>query len=104
MRGLFERCPVILASATPAIETRHQVALGTYAEVKLPGRYGVAEMPTIAAIDLIEETVAAGAAPQAARKWWLSEISRRANEAGVDLASAGVSPTQVAERVVRCQV
>jgi primosomal protein N' (replication factor Y) len=55
MRGLFEHCPVILASATPAIETRHQVALGTYAEVKLPGRYGVAEMPTIAAIDLIEE-------------------------------------------------
>jgi len=49
------------------------------------------------AVDLIEETVAAGAAPQAARKWWLSEISRRANEAGVDLASAGVSPTQVAE-------
>jgi primosomal protein N' (replication factor Y) len=55
MRGLFERCPVILASATPAIETRYQVALGTYAEVKLPGRYGVAEMPAIAAIDLIEE-------------------------------------------------
>lgn len=55
MRGLFEHCPVILASATPAMETRHQVALGTYAEVKLPGRFGVAEMPTIAAIDLIEE-------------------------------------------------
>ncbi|WP_277980442.1 primosomal protein N' [Sphingomonas phyllosphaerae] len=55
MRGLFEHCPVVLASATPAIETRHQVALGTYAEVKLPGRYGVAEMPSIAAIDLIEE-------------------------------------------------
>ena len=49
------------------------------------------------AIDLIEETVAAGAAPQAARKWWLSEISRRANEAGVDLVDAGVSPAQVAE-------
>lgn len=49
------------------------------------------------AIELIEETVAAGASPQAARKWWLSEISRRANEAGVDLASAGVSPAQVAE-------
>jgi len=49
------------------------------------------------AIDLIEETVAAGAAPQAARKWWLSEISRRANEAGVDLASAGVTPGEVAE-------
>jgi primosomal protein N' (replication factor Y) len=55
MRAKFEGCPVILASATPAIETRHQVAIGNYAEVKLPGRYGVAEMPTIEAIDLIEE-------------------------------------------------
>ena len=55
MRGRFESCPVILASATPAIETRHQVALGNYAEVKLPGRYGVAQMPAIAAIDLLAD-------------------------------------------------
>ena len=55
MRGKFEGCPVILASATPAIETRQQVELGRYAELKLPGRYGVAEMPTIEAIDLIKE-------------------------------------------------
>ena len=54
MRGKFEGCPVILASATPAIETRQQVALGRYAELKLPGRYGPAEMPTIEAIDLIQ--------------------------------------------------
>ncbi|MCU6454034.1 primosomal protein N' [Sphingomonas sp. A2-49] len=53
MRGKFEACPVILASATPAIETRQQVALGRYAELRLPGRYGAAEMPTIEAIDLI---------------------------------------------------
>ncbi|WP_298669446.1 primosomal protein N' [uncultured Sphingomonas sp.] len=54
MRGKFEGCPVILASATPAIETRQQVALGNYAELKLPGRYGVAELPTITALDLLE--------------------------------------------------
>jgi primosomal protein N' (replication factor Y) len=53
MRGKFEQCPVVLASATPAIETRHQVALGRYAELKLPGRWGAAEMPAIEAIDLI---------------------------------------------------
>ncbi|MFX8235307.1 primosomal protein N', partial [Acinetobacter baumannii] len=47
--------PVVLASATPAIETRHQVALGRYAELKLPGRYGAAELPAIEAIDLIAE-------------------------------------------------
>jgi primosomal protein N' (replication factor Y) len=55
MRGHFERCPVILASATPAIETRHQVELGRYAELKLPGRYGKAELPDIEPIDLIAE-------------------------------------------------
>ncbi|WP_404336816.1 primosomal protein N' [Sphingomonas sp. MMS12-HWE2-04] len=55
MRGRFAQCPVILASATPAIETRHQVELGRYAELKLPGRYGVAELPEIEPIDLIKE-------------------------------------------------
>ncbi|MDB5719347.1 MAG: primosome assembly protein PriA [Sphingomonas bacterium] len=52
MRGHFEGIPVVLASATPAIETRQQVAAGRYAELKLPGRYGVAEMPEIEALDL----------------------------------------------------
>jgi len=55
MRGKFEPCPVILASATPAIETRQQVALGRYTEVKLPGRFGPAQMPSIEAIDLIQD-------------------------------------------------
>ncbi|MGK6318249.1 primosomal protein N' [Sphingomonas sp. DT-204] len=55
MRGRFEGCPVVLASATPAIETRHQVELGRYRELKLPGRYGKAELPAIAAIDLLAE-------------------------------------------------
>ena len=55
MRGFFEECPVVLASATPAIETRHQVELGRYEELKLPVRFGTAEMPRIEAIDLIAE-------------------------------------------------
>jgi aspartyl-tRNA(Asn)/glutamyl-tRNA(Gln) amidotransferase subunit B len=48
------------------------------------------------ALGLVEETVAAGASPQAARKWWLGELARRANEAEVDLGSLGVSPADVA--------
>jgi aspartyl-tRNA(Asn)/glutamyl-tRNA(Gln) amidotransferase subunit B len=48
------------------------------------------------ALGLVEETVAAGAAPQAARKWWLGELARRANESETDLASLGVTPTDVA--------
>ncbi|HEX5769479.1 MAG TPA: Asp-tRNA(Asn)/Glu-tRNA(Gln) amidotransferase subunit GatB, partial [Nocardioidaceae bacterium] len=48
------------------------------------------------ALHLVEETVAAGATPAAARKWWLSDLARRANERGVDLADLGVSPGDVA--------
>jgi aspartyl-tRNA(Asn)/glutamyl-tRNA(Gln) amidotransferase subunit B len=49
------------------------------------------------AVDVIEATVAAGASPQTARKWWLTEVSRHANDAGVELADAGITPRQVAE-------
>ncbi len=49
------------------------------------------------ALDLLDATVTAGAAPEAARKWWLSELSRRANEAGCELSEVGMTPVQVAE-------
>ena len=38
------------------------------------------------AVDLVGDTVAAGASPAEARKWWLGELARRANDAGVELA------------------
>jgi aspartyl-tRNA(Asn)/glutamyl-tRNA(Gln) amidotransferase subunit B len=47
------------------------------------------------AFGLVEETVAAGAAPQVARKWWLSELARRANDTGTDIAALGVTPADV---------
>ena len=49
------------------------------------------------AIVVIDQTVAAGASPQAARKWWLGELVRRANEAGLELAEVGMTPAQVAD-------
>ncbi len=49
------------------------------------------------ALGLVEETIAAGASPQAARKWWLSEMARRANEVGREISDLGVSPQQVAQ-------
>jgi aspartyl-tRNA(Asn)/glutamyl-tRNA(Gln) amidotransferase subunit B len=48
------------------------------------------------ALGLVEETIAAGAAPQAARKWWLGELARRANESETELPELGVSPGDVA--------
>jgi primosomal protein N' (replication factor Y) (superfamily II helicase) len=54
MRARFEACPIILSTATPAIETRQQVALGHYQEIKLPDRHGTAQLPDIETIDLIQ--------------------------------------------------
>jgi aspartyl-tRNA(Asn)/glutamyl-tRNA(Gln) amidotransferase subunit B len=49
------------------------------------------------ALGLVAGTVAAGASPSDARKWWLGELARRANDAGVELAELAVTPRQVAE-------
>lgn len=49
------------------------------------------------ALLLVERTVDAGASPQSARKWWLTELARRANDLGVDLVDLEVTPAQVAE-------
>jgi aspartyl-tRNA(Asn)/glutamyl-tRNA(Gln) amidotransferase subunit B len=49
------------------------------------------------AIELIEATIAAGASPEGARKWWMGELSRYANDRGVELAEVGATPAQVAE-------
>ncbi|HET8615059.1 MAG TPA: Asp-tRNA(Asn)/Glu-tRNA(Gln) amidotransferase subunit GatB [Actinomycetales bacterium] len=49
------------------------------------------------ATELVEATVAAGASPAAARKWWSGELARTANADGVELGSLPVTPAQVAE-------
>ncbi|AXH36481.1 Asp-tRNA(Asn)/Glu-tRNA(Gln) amidotransferase subunit GatB [Humibacter sp. BT305] len=46
----------------------------------------------------VEQTIAAGSAPQSARKWWSGEISRLANAREVDAATL-VSPEHVAQLV-----
>jgi primosomal protein N' (replication factor Y) len=55
MRAKLEAIPIVLASATPAIESRQMAEIGVYREVKLPERYGVAELPEIEAIDLTQD-------------------------------------------------
>ncbi len=50
----------------------------------------------VGGLDLVEQTVLAGASPADARKWWLGELARRANDMGLELASLGITPVQVA--------
>lgn len=49
------------------------------------------------AVDLIEATVAEGATPATARKWWMGELSRTAKEQDIELDQLGVTPSDVAE-------
>jgi aspartyl-tRNA(Asn)/glutamyl-tRNA(Gln) amidotransferase subunit B len=74
----------------------------TVRRARLAAAWGVGghEMATIVnagALDLVEATVAAGAAANSSRKWWTGELSRIANERGVELADLPISPHQVAE-------
>ena len=55
MRARFEDIPVILSSATPAIESKQMVAQGRYREVSLPQRFAGAALPSIAAIDMTQD-------------------------------------------------
>ena len=52
MRSRFERFPVVLASATPALESLQMAASGVYQKLDLPHRYGGATMPAIDTVDL----------------------------------------------------
>ncbi|MEN3931562.1 primosomal protein N' [Microvirga sp. W0021] len=65
VRGRIEQCPVILASATPSIETRVNAERGRYGRVHLPERFGGRILPKITPIDLRKNQPLAGR--------WLSE-------------------------------
>ena len=70
MRARFEEMPVILASATPALESLHMADSGIYEKLVLPARFGGAQLPDIQLVDLTEEKPGSGA--------WISPPLRRA--------------------------
>jgi primosomal protein N' (replication factor Y) len=60
VRGKIENAPVVLASATPSIESRVNVERGRYRHVRLPERFGGRSMPQIRAVDLRKEAIPKG--------------------------------------------
>ena len=55
VRARIEDCPVILASATPSLESFVNATSGRYSHLKLASRHGVAEMPEVRILDLRRE-------------------------------------------------
>lgn len=64
VRGWLQPCPVILASATPSLESLRNVELGRYRHLILRDRHGVAQLPNHELIDLRKD--------QPGRNAWLS--------------------------------
>ena len=59
VRAHIAKIPIVLASATPSVETEVNARKGRYQRVVLPSRFGGQHMPHIEAIDLRREAPAA---------------------------------------------
>jgi primosomal protein N' (replication factor Y) len=55
VRGSIAKIPVVLASATPSVESEVNARRGRYRRIHLPERFGGAHLPTIEAIDMRRE-------------------------------------------------
>jgi len=67
---------------------------------RLQGEWGYADaemrdVVNAGAVELIEATVAAGASPAAARKWWMGELARTAKQQEVELGDLPITPAQI---------
>jgi aspartyl-tRNA(Asn)/glutamyl-tRNA(Gln) amidotransferase subunit B len=95
-----------LVPVAPAADWVEQIRAGlpevpAARRARLQAEWGLSDLDMAAltnadALDLVVETVAEGALPADARKWWLGELARRANEAGAELAALKITPAQVA--------
>jgi primosomal protein N' (replication factor Y) len=92
VRARFEKAPIVLASATPAIETRFNAESGRYRWLRLPSRFGTARLPDIALVDLKREGPPRGAwlSPRAIA--WVEEARGRGEQAMLFLNRRGYAP------------
>jgi len=60
VRAHIAKIPIVLASATPSVETEVNARRGRYQRIVLPSRFGGQQMPQIEAIDLRREAPSRG--------------------------------------------
>ena len=70
-------------------------------QARLQAAWGISDFDMMAvvrsgALDLVAETVALGADQAAARKWWVGELTRIANDRAVEIAELPITPADVA--------
>jgi primosomal protein N' (replication factor Y) (superfamily II helicase) len=95
VRGRIEQAAVILASATPAVETQVNAASGRYAHVSLPSRHGGRKLPTLAAIDLRQHPPGHGRWISAPLRMAVEETMAAGHQALLFLNRRGYAPLTV---------
>lgn len=75
----------------PAVKRRRLISEWEITDVEMR------DVINAGALELIEGTVAAGTSPASARKWWMGELSRAANDREVALSDLGVTPQIIGE-------
>jgi primosomal protein N' (replication factor Y) len=98
LRGSLGKCPVVLSSATPSIESLVNVEQGRYRHIRLGTRYKADGLPAIAAIDM-------RASPPERGKWLspvmidaVSETLARGEQALLFLNRRGYAPVTLCRK------
>jgi len=91
-RGQLSDCPVILASATPSLETWANVQAGRYGHICLPNRFSGQEEPAIRAIDMRGEAMDAQHWLSDSLKTAISQRLERGEQALLFLNRRGYAP------------
>ncbi len=84
-RSCAPRCPSRRASAGPGCRPSGASPTSRCATPSVPGRSAWSRRPSPPA-----------PVPQSARKWWLSELARRANEQSTEISALPITPADVA--------
>ncbi|MEZ5814081.1 MAG: primosomal protein N' [Alphaproteobacteria bacterium] len=84
--------PIVLVSATPSLETMHNVWAGRYEHLHLPDRFGGARMPEIEAIDMRVDKPEAGHFISPSLKNAIVETAQRGEQVLLFLNRRGYAP------------
>ena len=92
VRSRLENCPIVLASATPSLETYVNARSGRYEWLKLAHRHGAAEMPTVKLVDMRAEQGEPGQFLSPSLRSALSETLAAGEQALLFLNRRGYAP------------
>lgn len=85
-------CAVVLASATPSLESFNNAQAGKYGHLRLTERHGVAVLPRIKLVDLRREKLPSGEFMSAAMMSALVDVLTRGEQALIFMNRRGTAP------------